>query len=85
MSDLLYYRRTVFKRRYKMKTDNRKYWEAISMEMEEAVSGDLNEGIYNESHIPDLEELSSTCPFEDLSERLLGLARAIHCRSENEN
>lgn len=67
-----------------MKTDDRKYWEAIAREMEEVVSNDFDEGIYNEAHIPDLEELASTCPFKDLSERLLSWAQSIHCRLESE-
>ena len=65
-----------------MKTSNRKYWEAIALEMEETVSSEFDNEIYNENHIPDLESLASTCPFEDLRERLSNWAIAITCRLE---
>jgi hypothetical protein len=65
-----------------MKTSNRKYWEAIASEMEEAVADEFDEGIYNENHIPDLELLALSCPFSDLSERLINWAQVITCRLE---
>jgi hypothetical protein len=60
--------------------DNRKYWESLEAKVEEGEVNDFEKGIYNDQHISDLEELASLCPFEDLSEKLIGWARAIECR-----
>jgi len=69
-----------------MKTQNRQYWQKIEEELEEAVSEEISEGCYDESKIPDLEDLASQCPFKDLSEKLLGYARVIECHiTEKEN
>jgi hypothetical protein len=62
-----------------MKTQNREYWQTISEELEEAVSEDLENGIYDVSKIPDLEELAMHCPYKDLSKELLDYARRIEC------
>jgi hypothetical protein len=64
-----------------MKTQDREYWQQVEDEMEEAVVDDFNNEVYDEGHIPDLEELSMNCPYEDMSERLMSLARVIHCRT----
>lgn len=63
----------------KTKNKSRRYWQVISEELEEAVSEDIENGIYDELKIPDLEDLAMQCPYSDLAENLLGYARRIEC------
>ena len=62
-----------------MKNRNRFYWQQIAEELEEVVSDEAIENHYDEDKIPDLEELASQCPYDDLSEMLLRNARMIEC------
>jgi len=63
----------------KNKNKSKRYWQVISEELEEAVSEDIENGIYDESKIPDLEELAMQCPYSDLAENLLEYAMRIEC------
>ena len=65
-----------------MKSNNsssRVYWERVEEEFEETVSEEVIENYYDEDKLPDLEELALSCPYDDLSERLLIYARVIEC------
>jgi len=65
-----------------MKSNNsssRVYWERVEEEFEETVSEEVIENHYDEDKLPDLEELALSCPYDDLSERLLIYARVIEC------
>lgn len=62
-----------------MKSKSREYWKQIAEELEEVVSDEAIENHYDEDKIPDLEELASQCPYNDLSEMLLRDARMIEC------
>lgn len=62
-----------------MKSKSREYWQQIAEELEGVVSDEAIENHYDEDKIPDLEELASQCPYDDLSEMLLRNARMIEC------
>lgn len=68
-----------------MSNEVRDYWEKMVEEFEEVVVSEMGEGYYDDSKIPDLEELVNQCPYVDLNEKLIGYAIDIECHIvENE-
>ena len=62
-----------------MNNEDRDYWEKMVEEFEEVAVSEMDEGYYNDSKIPDLEELVTNCPYIDLNEKLTMYAMDIEC------
>ena len=68
-----------------MSNEVRDYWEKMVEEFEEVVVSEMGEGYYDDSKIPDLEELVNYCPYDDLVGKLTMYAIDIECHIvENE-
>jgi len=68
-----------------MNSRSRECWEKMVEGFEEVVLNEISDGYYDESKIPDLEDLVSQCPYVDLSESLIKYAIEIECHIvENE-
>lgn len=62
-----------------MSNTNREYWDKMVEEFEEVVASEIDGGYYDESKIPDLEDLANQCPYRDLVNRLTMYAVDIEC------